>query len=272
MGETTFQIMSDLHLETPKSRPSYGEFTFDPVSPNLALLGDIGEAEHEELFDFLKSQLERFERVFFVLGNHEAYGMRHAHAVQRMLSFEKCVATKSELGEFVFLHRRRYDLDDTTTVLGCTLHSHITPAQEDSVSRFVSDFSEIEDWSVALHNEAHRADLQWLNDEVGKISCAEPRRRIVVFSHHSPTRQAQANDPRKFQDPMEIASAFVTDLQNEACWRCSQVELWAFGHTHFNCDFEDGETGKRIVANQKGYRRKEIFSFNPEFKITVPKS
>jgi hypothetical protein len=44
-----------------------------------------------------------------------------------------------------------------------------------------------------------------------------------------------------------------------------RVKMWAFGHTHFNCDFEDkldGETGtetsmrkrtKRVVANQKGY-------------------
>jgi len=28
--------------------------------------------------------------------------------------------------------------------------------------------------------------------------------------------------------------------------------MWAFGHTHFNCDFLD-EVGKRVVTNQKGY-------------------
>lgn len=28
--------------------------------------------------------------------------------------------------------------------------------------------------------------------------------------------------------------------------------MWAFGYTHFSCDFVD-EMGKRVVANQKGY-------------------
>ncbi|KAK1481971.1 calcineurin-like phosphoesterase [Colletotrichum abscissum] len=27
----------------------------------------------------------------------------------------------------------------------------------------------------------------------------------------------------------------------------------AFGHTHFNCDFVDEATGKRLYTNQKGY-------------------
>ena len=29
------------------------------------------------------------------------------------------------------------------------------------------------------------------------------------------------------------------------------VVAWAFGHTHWNCDFE--EKGVRIVSNQRGY-------------------
>ena len=44
----------------------------------------------------------------------------------------------------------------------------------------------------------------------------------------------------------------VTDLRNEECWSNSKVKMWAFGHTHYNCEFED-ETGKKVLANQKGY-------------------
>lgn len=33
----------------------------------------------------------------------------------------------------------------------------------------------------------------------------------------------------------------------------SKVKLWAFGHTHSSCNFRDEETGKLIIANQKGY-------------------
>lgn len=40
-------------------------------------------------------------------------------------------------------------------------------------------------------------------------------------------------------------------------FRSGNVKVWAFGHTHYNCDFEverGGEVGRlRIVANQRGY-------------------
>ena len=34
------------------------------------------------------------------------------------------------------------------------------------------------------------------------------------------------------------------------------MKLWAFGHTHYSVDFKDEETGKRVIANQKGYYAK----------------
>ena len=70
----------------------------------------------------------------------------------------------------------------------------------------------------------------------------------------------------------------MTNLEREECWTNPRVKMWAFGHTHFNCDFEDkldGETGtetstetstgtrtKRVVANQKGYYLLPEHDFN----------
>jgi hypothetical protein len=42
----------------------------------------------------------------------------------------------------------------------------------------------------------------------------------------------------------------------------ANVMPWAFGHTRFNCDFVDLGTKKRVVANQKGYRRSELETFD----------
>lgn len=47
------------------------------------------------------------------------------------------------------------------------------------------------------------------------------------------------------------------------------MKLWAFGHTHFNCDFEDERTAKRVLANQKGYARAEALGFDREKVVTV---
>ncbi|KAH0579970.1 hypothetical protein H2248_002790 [Termitomyces sp. 'cryptogamus'] len=71
------QILSDLHLEIerPNSTPGREFYHYDiPVqAPHLALLGDIGWTIDDRLFEWLESQLKRFETIFFVSGNHEPY-------------------------------------------------------------------------------------------------------------------------------------------------------------------------------------------------------
>lgn len=73
--------MSDLHLETPSARPSYQHFKIQPECKYLALLDDNGKVLDYELIAFLENQLRVFEIVFFVQGNHEAYGTKVKTAV-----------------------------------------------------------------------------------------------------------------------------------------------------------------------------------------------
>jgi hypothetical protein len=278
-GPIQVQIMSDLHLETPHSLPMYSEFDIEAIGSCLALLGDIGNASDDRLFQFLRRQLEQFEYVFFVLGNHEPYQgpdepekCTYEAAVSRMERFQAGWNTdravqhadgRAPQGQFVLLNRSRFDLGSTVTILGCTLFSKIAPSQERNISIFVSDFSNIADWTVEKHNAAHHRDLAWLNHEVESIVRSDPDRSIVVFTHYSPTALEEANDPDYLDDPKDVQSAFLTNLENEACWKSSAVKLWAFGHTHYSCDFLDG-TGKRIVANQRGYGREDAFDFDAD--------
>jgi hypothetical protein len=39
---------------------------------------------------------------------------------------------------------------------------------------------------------------------------------------------------------------------------------WAFGYTHYNCDFKDIETGKRALLNQRGYYFSQSTGFDSE--------
>jgi hypothetical protein len=81
---TTFQIMSDLHLEFGSG---YESFHIPPCAPYLCLLGDIGRAVDEKLFIFLEHQLGAFKVVFFVLGNHEPYGSSYPVSKERFAAF-----------------------------------------------------------------------------------------------------------------------------------------------------------------------------------------
>lgn len=218
--------------------------------------------------------MQNFEIVFYLLGNHETYGTTIFGAQKAICSFademeELRSQPGSTIGRFVFLNQTRFDLTDCVTVLGCTLFSRISNEQCESVALFCSDFSEIEDWTVNTHNAAHQSDLKWLNEQVKLIVRHEPHRKIVVFTHHSPTILEVANDSSHVEDVNGVRSAFVTDLSDQVCWKSENVRIWAFGHTHYNCDFEEAGTRKQVVANQKGYRRTEVETFDPAKVIEV---
>lgn len=69
---------------------------------------------------------------------------------------------------------------------------------------------------------------------------------MVIFTHHSPTADDRATNPEHKYS--ELASGFRTDLSQEKCWTSKVVKLWAFGYTHWSCDYMDGE--KRVYATR----------------------
>lgn len=264
---SSFQIVSDLHLET---RGSYDDFVLKQTAPNLGLLGDIGQVVDPGFFPFLRKQLSRYWNVFLVLGNHEPSMTSWPDAKGRVRSFAdnmENLRSRSTIGRFIFLDQTRYDLSENLTILGCTLFSKVTPAQREEVaSRFV-DFKQIREWDVDDHIEAHISDLTWLNTQVTKISKSEPRRAIVIFTHYTPTIDDKTIR-KDNQTSSNVSSGFSTDLSKEECWTSSSVILWAFGHTHFNCDFVD-DFGKRVLANQMGYALAQEQTFDAKKIFTL---
>lgn len=66
-----------------------------------------------------------------------------------------------------------------------------------------------------------------------------------------------------------ISSGFCSDLANEACWKSQSAVFWGFGHTHFNCCYV--QDGKRITANQRGYRQALQEDFNADRIFVIGK-
>ncbi len=249
MSPIAFQIVSDLHLETHRSY----DFAIKQTAPNLALLGDIGNVGDDGLFVFLEKQLRRYWNVFFLFGNHEPVHGSWAAAKAKVHAFAERMErlrTKSTIGRFIFLDGTRHDMNDSLTILGCTLFTSVSSEQATEVEGRFIDFKQIQGWRLVDHNAAHMSDLQWLNTQVTEIYKEDPQRQVAIFTHHSPTLDARAMGERHIGS--SVMSGFATDLSNEDCWKSESVVLWAFGHTHVSCDFTD-ERGKRVAANQKGY-------------------
>ncbi|KAI0409834.1 Ser/Thr protein phosphatase superfamily [Xylaria palmicola] len=262
------QILSDLHLESPKA---YDLFDIPSKAPYLALLGDVGYASrhHSEYCDFLKRQLAKFQIVFLVLGNHEPWESDWDKTRQQMRAFEQTIrdqrpAARTEpSGEFVLLDRTRYDIpasgaegDTGVAILGSTLFSRVAPDSVQAVSLGIQDFYKIDNWAVERHSARFEEELSWLNSQVDALSRKD--KKIVIFTHYSPTVDDRAVDSKHRNSP--IQPGFVTDLRTELCWNSQNVKLWAFGHTHFNCDFMDDQ--KRVLAHQRGYYFRQANGFD----------
>lgn len=271
----TLQIISDLHLESPKA---YDVYEITPKAPHLALLGDIGNviSHKDDLLKFITSQLRQFQTVLFIPGNHEAYGSDWTSTLQTLGGFEREIQDRRQgnsdddqgLGQFVLLDRGTFELPLTATgeqtvILGCSLFSHVPPNREMVVEMGLQDFFQTTSWDIRAHNAAHARDLEWLNREVQQLE--DRKARIVVLTHWSPTTDARATDPRHINSP--ITPGFATDLCGQRCMTSECVVLWAFGHTHYNCDFPyERENGipLRLMTNQRGYYFSQAKGFDGE--------
>lgn len=258
------QILSDLHLESPKA---YDIFDIVPRAPYLALLGDIGNivAHKDDCLAFLTRQLKQFKAVLFVPGNHEAYHSTWQDTLNVLRVFEENARNDASQGEFILLDRTTYHLPGTNVViLGCSLFSHIPPDKHMAVSLGINDFYQTSEWTTHTHNDMHRRDISWLNTQVASLEGSDVS--IVIFSHWSPSVDLRATDPRHVGSP--ITSGFSTDMSEQPCFKSEKVKIWAFGHTHHNCDFEfdrgGGTEPLRLISNQRGYYFSQAEGFDPD--------
>ncbi|KAI1352586.1 Ser/Thr protein phosphatase superfamily [Xylaria sp. FL0043] len=263
------QVISDIHLESPKA---YDIFEITPKAPYLALLGDVGYVSHEQgYFDFLRRHLLKFRTIFLVLGNHEPWHSTWDATKEAVRGFERKISQERQssagLGEIVLLDRAIYHIkeeaEESVAIIGCTLFSRVPAQSIEAVSFGVNDFYRIENWTVEEHNAMFEGDLQWLNEQVLSLR----GNKIVVLTHYSPTFDERTTDPKHRASP--IHAGFASDLSNSLVWLSGDVAVWAFGHTHFNCDYVDERTGKRVVTNQRGYYFSQSLGFDEDKVIEL---
>lgn len=165
-------------------------------------------------------------------------------------------------GRLVVLERNRFDFPgENITLLGCTLHSHISQESRDIVQSKVKDFSRILQWTVGDHNASHEKDLRWLRDEIKTIRNQErtnqmgrgnPPKKIVVVTHHAPIRKGSSN-PQHENNPW--SDGFATELLAPGTTKIANslldVDWFVFGHTHFTTSCARGSV--KLISNQRGY-------------------
>lgn len=250
-------VYSDLHLEFPNALARFrvpDELDFDAV----ILAGDIRKHTHG-----IEWAARTFagKRIFYVMGNHEAYGAHLFGLLEQMREVAR------ECG-VIFLEQDEWiDHQAGIRFLGATLWTDFrlfgdgierTFAMK-LARRSMPDFEvirvgslkvdplnpDVRDLSGGILTPADSVKLHswarsWLTDKL-----AEPfDGKTVVVTHHLPSRASVA---ARFAD-QAISAAFASDMDSLV----GKVDgLWIHGHTHDSFDYTMGKC--RVICNPRGY-------------------
>ncbi|KAH6611819.1 hypothetical protein C7974DRAFT_406364 [Boeremia exigua] len=258
--KTTFQILSDLHLDHDAQ---YLTFHIPVAAPFLILAGNIGRLiDYESYLSFLIRRCNLHEKVFLVLGSLEFHGLGWMDALQLAHRMEQEPATK---GRLEVLYETRSEVPGTNVViLGATLWSRVPDADVAAVVKKVREFDEQEGiqggWSVEKHNSEHKRDLRWLRQEATKMTkpaVGPDGKQVSGFATGPEAKQvlvvtAFAPDLRDALDPWQVdapwSSAYGTDLLSGSDW--AGVKMWVSGTTGRTCEFKKNDI--TVVSNQRG--------------------
>ena len=239
------QVFSDLHLE-------FGRFEPTIINADVVVLaGDIHQGTAGVKW---ARQYCHDCPVIYVPGNHEFYN----HSIPDLIKALKREAKGSNVH---VLENNAFTFDDFV-FLGCSLWTDFRLWPDARAAMSFADQEMSDFWLIQKQKgnrlfgaedsaKIHSASVRWLGRQMSRH---DPARTIVV-THHAPSSRSIA--PHQASDM--LSAAFASDLNSLI--QPSRVRLWIHGHTHYNVDYNIGET--RIYSNQRGYRAEKLRGFEP---------
>ena len=249
-------FVSDLHLEF-----GYQEL---PGGEVLILAGDICEAreltkchhstkllEHtagtHPFSDFFNIECAKYEKVFYVMGNHEHYHSRFDQTYDNLKRIMPANVTvlEQELEEY-----KGVMFMGATMWTNCNNSDNLTFYH---LKQMMNDYKVIKNYYpyknvyhklVPEHTfGVHVKTLEWF-----KLMLSMHRDKpFVVITHHAPSFLSV---PEYFKHDTIMNGGYASDL-SEFILDNENIKTWVHGHMHEAVDYKIGET--RVIANPRGY-------------------
>ena len=276
---------SDLHLE------------FDDISKKkfesgnvLVLAGDIVVASYlnPNLGDNKSNVIKRkfaklitnvfpnYDKVMFVLGNHEHYSGVFSDTASLVTDFVKA---NQKTDNFILLNRNAF-FHSGINFIGATLWTDFNGNNELSklqcaqgmadyraiYQKKYCDLSYTEIHSSVDHYhinpdfilQQHNLDLAFIKEQL-KINQGP----TIVITHHAPSYLSQIPE----RTSSLIGGAFYCNLDGLIISN-PHIQYWFYGHTHDNVNYKIGNTS--VITNQKGYPgEKSFIKFNAKKSVLI---
>jgi len=248
------QFQSDLHTELSSSEDMP---TITPADADILILaGDIGVGLDGA--KWVANQAARLEiPVIYIMGNHEFHFHDYPTLIHEVRAWLKQNAPNVHFLECNSL------IFGGVRFLGTTLWTDYKAA-EPEFTKIETMTNAISNWGdhreIRFNNnmpflpddalEVHRKSLDWLRQQLVTPFSG----KTVVVTHHAPSNACQ-----RFNESLNITSGcFQSQLDH---LMGDGIDLWIYGHTHFNIDTEIN--GTRLVCNQANAPRKQSTPYDP---------
>lgn len=255
------QLLSDLHNEFLRNGRPNPDHKWTGVIPEteadiIVLAGDIDTGTKGVEWAIKESQ-RLAKNIIYVLGNHEFYGYEYSCLKEKI--------TKQCEGTAVHCLDYGVYIQEGVRFIGATLwtdyKADVSIPQDLAmffVEKGLADHKRIKYRAGNKYRKfqpldalaVHKKELNWLEKQINKSF----KGKTVVVTHHGPHPVCQ----HPAYPVSEISTAFHSDLSRLI--ENSDIDIWAFGHTHANVDRVI--EGTLIISNQAGYPGENVSDFN----------
>lgn len=254
-------VLSDIHLEFGDYHPGDGDV--------LVLAGDIatacsysfrGEDKFRERYDlFFERCVEGFNKVFYVMGNHEHYNHFFNETDQIL---------RENLPAGITLLNDQSEFYNGWHFVGSTLWSNFQGKDPNSMAICQGRLNDYQ--SIHVKGEKyrrltttdtlteHEKSVKWLNQCLPTLNGP-----IFMISHHCPSFLSIEES----YTGSDTIGAYASNLEG-LIRRHENVKVWAHGHVHGSNSYLID--GCHIISNPRGYcGYEENFGFDPYLEVDL---
>lgn len=237
-------ILSDLHIDDVEDWDEPIDLGEHPEADVIIMAGDLCDGAYSPVSWLLRtfSDTER-QRMIFVPGNHEAYGIGLAKVSDLLRGLRENCGIITLDRQTVEMNGRRF--------LGCTQWSPLD-ADLDSM---VADINAIPSFDGDKWRRRHERDRAWLLETIQADD--------VVITHHAPSWEGLAAPMQHNPRLMSFSSGYFADLKPVIA--DLRPSMWVHGHTHVTRAYE--VAGVPVVTNSRG--RGVMSAFDPHFVVDI---
>lgn len=260
---------SDIHLEFGDAERPLPSGDVMVLAGDITLIGALDPADdmyfrHAELrhrtMKFFDDIRQNFDRVFYLIGNHEAYSYSLTAAPKVIRKF---------LPHVELLNDTVVDLADDTILVGGTLWTDMngnSQGAHDVVGRSMNDFRLIHTgkdnviFTTRAAVKRHRKTLACIKG----AALGHPDKTIIVATHHAPSYKGINSE----HSGSTFNAGYASSLEDFICEH-KNIRHWIFGHTHIQTSFDIGQC--KVVSNSRGYVGREAsartFEMDRSFEV-----